>query len=297
VAREAVHSLGRVRDMRRLPWLVDRLSARGLRDAVRQALRGYGPDALLVLDDAIGDAQRHPLDRRLAVRVLGGIPRPETAAVLLRHAEGAGSLLRDEIFRQLHRLRLADRHLRVDRRVVHTLLQTEAECYYALFQIRRLVARRPEGDAARLLARVLAERLRQGIENVFALLSLLHPPREIEDACRGVLSGRRTLHANAVAYLEQILEPRLLRELLPMIERESGLAVWNAGRDRFGVALRNLDDALEYMLDSRDPWLRCCAAYYAGGLDTARARELLSAAAADPSPVVRETVELVKAGT
>ena len=295
VARAAVRSLGHVRDMRRLPWLVDRLSARGLRDAVRQALRGYGPDALLALDDAVGDAGRHPLDRRLAARVLGGIPRPETAALLLKHAGDAGSLLRDEILRQLARLRLADRHLKTDRETVRTLLRSGAECYYALFQVRRLVARDPGGDAARLLLRVLDERLRQEIDNAFALLALLYPPREIQDACHGVQTGRRALHANAVAYLEQILEPGLRSGLLPMIERENDLAVWNAGRDHFGVALRNMDDALEYMLASRDPWLRCCAVYYGAGVDSARAREMVAAAADDPSPVVRETVELVKA--
>ena len=295
VARTAVGSLGHTRDMRRLPWLVDRLSARGLRDVVRQALRGYGPDALLALDDAVGDTGRHPLDRRLAARVLGGIPRPETAALLLEHAGGAGALLRDEILRQLLRLRLADRHLKTDRETVRALLRSEAECYYALFQVRRLVARDPGGDAARLLMRVLDERLRQEIDNVFALLALLYPPREIQDACHGVQAGRSALRANAVAYLEQVLEPGLRAGLLPMFEGESGLAVWNAGRDHFGLALRNIDDALEYLLDSRDPWLRCCSVYYGAGVDSARARDLVTAAAADPSPVVRETVELVKA--
>jgi len=297
VVREAVRSLGQIRDMRRLPWLVDRLAVRGLRDVVRNALRGYGPDALLALSDVIGDTQRPPLVRRLAARVLGGIPRSEAAAVLLDHASDAGSLLRDDILGQLLRLRLADRHLKLDRKAVGTLLRTEAKCYYALFQTHRLVARSPEGDAARLLLRALGERLRQQIDNVFALLSLLYPPQEVQDASRGVQTGRRTLRANAVSYMEQILTPRQRAGLLPMIEQESDLAVWNAGRDHFDIALRNLDDALEYLIGSRDPWLRCCTVYYGAGVDSARARHLVASAADDPSPVVRETVELVEAAT
>ncbi len=297
VVREAVRSLGAIRDMRRLPWLVDRLATRGLRDVVRNALRGYGPDALLALSDVIGDTQRPPLVRRLAARVLGGIPRAETAAVLLEHAPDAGSLLRDEILGQLLRLRLADRHLKMDREAVDALLRTEAKCYYALFQTRRLVARDPEGDAARLLLRALDERLRQQIDNVFALLSLVHSPQEVQDACRGVQTGRRTLRANAVTYMAQILSPRQRAGLLPMIEEESDLVVWNAGRDHFDIALRNLDDALEYLIGSRDPWLRCCTVYYGAGVDSARARDLVTGAANDPSPVVRETVELVEAAT
>jgi len=205
--------------------------------------------------------------------------------------------LRDDILGQLLRLRLADRHLKLDRKAVGTLLRTEAKCYYALFQTHRLVARSPEGDAARLLLRALGERLRQQIDNVFALLSLLYPPQEVQDASRGVQTGRRTLRANAVSYMEQILTPRQRAGLLPMIEQESDLAVWNAGRDHFDIALRNLDDALEYLIGSRDPWLRCCTVYYGAGVDSARARHLVASAADDPSPVVRETVELVEAAT
>lgn len=295
VVREAVRSLGRLRDMRRLPWLTDRLAVRGLRDVVRTALRGYGPDALLALDAVMGDPERGDLARRLAARALGGIPRPETAAILISHAPDAGALLRDEILAQLSRLRLADRHLRIDRAAVHALLRTEAECYYALYQARRLVAGAPAGDGTRLLRRVLDERLRQQIANVFALLALSYPPHEMRDAVRGVLAGGRLLRANAVSYLEQVLSPRLRAELMPMIERASVDGILVAGREHFGVDLRDLDDALAYLVESRDPWLRGCAVYVAAGAGTSRARGLVRGAADDPSPLVRETVELVEA--
>ncbi len=296
VAREAVRSLGRVRDMRRLPWLTDRLAARGLRDVVRGALRGFGPDALLALDAVMGDPERGPLARRLAARVLGGIPQPETAAILLSHAPDADALLRDEILAQLERLRLADRHLRTDREAVGALLRAEAGCYYACFQARRRIARAPAGDAARLLLRSLDERQRQQLVNVFALLALRYPPHEVRDAGRGVLAGGRTLRANAVTYLEQILSPRLRAELMPMIEGAEA-AILSVGRERFGVDLRDLDDALAYLAEIRDPWLRACAVYLAAAAGTPRSRGLILGATDDPSPLVRETVELVEART
>ena len=297
VVREAVRSLGRLRDMRRLPWLTDHLAARGLRGAVRGALRGYGADALLALDAVVGDPERGETTRRLAVRALGGITRPETAAVLLSHAPTAASLLRDEILAQLARLRLADRHMGMDRTAVGALLRSEAGCYYALFQVRRRIVRAPANEATRLLRRVLDERLRQQVGNVFALLALRYPPHEVRDAGRGVLFGGRLLRANAVSYLEQILSPRLRAELMPLIEGDSEAAILAAGREVFGVDLRDLDDALAYLVESRDDWLRGCAVYAAAAAGTPRSRGFVLGALADPSPLVRETVELVEART
>ena len=107
--------------------------------------------------------------------------------------------------------------------------------------------------------------------------------------------GGRTLRANAVSYLEQILSPRLRAELMPMIEGAGDAAILAAGRTQFGVDLRDLDDALAYLAESRDPWLRCCAVYAAAAAGTTRSRGLVRGAAEDPSPLVRETVELVEA--
>lgn len=292
VARAAIRSLGAGRDMRRLPWLLEKLESRPLRRAAREALVDYGRDGLLALRDAVCDPGRSLVARTQSARALGGVRDPEALDALLEALPGARGGLRREILRQAVLLRASGVKLRGDRWRVIDALDDEAARWFSLYQSRRLLRRHAEGDSGALLRRVVDERLRDGLENCFSLLGLLHDPRGLLDACAGVLGDDRRRRGHAVAYLEQLLEPDLRERILPLIDDRDADAVWAAGHARYGTAIRNHGAALAYLAASHDDWLRACLVHHVRVERPEGAAELLSRAALDPAPVVREAAHV-----
>jgi hypothetical protein len=61
----------------------------------------------------------------------------------------------------------------------------------------------------------------------------------------------------ALEFLDTVLEPRLKRVVLPMLD--SSEQIIERGRDLFGVEVRDAASAVRDLLNSGDPWLKECA--------------------------------------
>jgi hypothetical protein len=72
-----------------------------------------------------------------------------------------------------------------------------------------------------------------------------------------VSNRRKEQFLAALDFLDSVLEPRLKRVLIPMLDSSEQLIA--RGRDLFGVEVRDMDSALRELQRSADPWLRECA--------------------------------------
>ena len=64
------------------------------------------------------------------------------------------------------------------------------------------------------------------------------------------------------------------------------------GIDLFGVSFNTPDEALEYLINGPDPWLKSCAIFCATNDSSEVLRKLVEKSTRDHHPVVRETALL-----
>jgi AAA family ATP:ADP antiporter len=73
-------------------------------------------------------------------------------------------------------------------------------------------------DARKSLIDILGRRLDGSLERIFRLLELRYPPEDILTVYKGIQSDKDDLRMNAVEFLDNLLEARLKKMLIPVLE-------------------------------------------------------------------------------
>ena len=81
---------------------------------------------------------------------------------------------------------------------------------------------------------------------------------------------------------------------MPLLEMTSVVAAISHGQHTFGSSFSDVDDALEFLLSDRDPWLRACATFSLGSDSGERYADHVRRLAEDRHIVVREAAELIR---
>jgi AAA family ATP:ADP antiporter len=131
------------------------------------------------------------------------------------------------------------------------------------------------------------------MERIFRLLGLAYPPEDIYSAYLGIVSDRKAMRASAVEFLDNLLKSDLKKYLLPIVDEVSMDLAARRGRELFGIAIFTRDEAVRFVLESADPWLRACAIFAAGDSVSGEVEERVRAAARDSDRIVRETAQLM----
>ena len=138
--------------------------------------------------------------------------------------------------------------------------------------------------------RGLREPMRQEVERIFRLMSLMHPHLDLHSAYVGLQSKDRIVHDNALEFLDNILTQQMRSLLVPLIDGEVTLAE----RIRLANQLLHTDlvskeQAVRALVSSDDPWLRACGAYAIGSLGLTALRRELEKCLDHSDPLLRET--------
>ncbi|HVS03599.1 MAG TPA: Npt1/Npt2 family nucleotide transporter [Thermoanaerobaculia bacterium] len=254
VVREAVAAVRR-REAREgftpiyAPKLIALLADRRLKEPAQEALVAFGDKALPVLVHFMNDAHEPAWLRRAIPKTIASIGTPAGARALLGNAAGPEDpLLRHRCLEGLAAVRehLAD-EASVQR--VEELIGEEARLYLGRLAelaglgldgrgrlVGPLVSWGGDDEEPELLQRLLAERLEGHVTNLFTLLAVLHPPRDVWAAHRSLISDSPALRAGALEYLDNTLSGRVRRDVsmaiddaplsekLQRAQRELGLA-------------------------------------------------------------------------
>jgi len=124
-----------------------------------------------------------------------------------------------------------------------------------------------------LLTRALGEKRARLSERAFRILALLYGEKQMMNAQHGVSSAVRTVRAQAIEFLDNVLERRIATPVLRMIEGERGEKL-------------TLEQALERVAHGEDAWLRACVVWCAAPHFSSAI--LLE----DPEIIVREAAEV-----
>jgi AAA family ATP:ADP antiporter len=145
------------------------------------------------------------------------------------------------------------------------------------------------------MAKALRESMRQEIERIFRLLSLLHPGVDLHSAYYGVQSENPIVHDNALEFLDNVLQPHLRKVLVPLVDSTVtvGERVRLAGQV-VGTDMGSREQAVAALVRSDDPWLKSCGAYAVGTLGLRSLEAEIDRCLEHPDPLLRETARQAK---
>ncbi len=304
VVRSAVKSAGEIRDLEFVPFLIRQLKTKEFRRIARDSLTMYGEGVL----DTLAKCLENPAEERrirLAIPgVISSISSQKSVDILEKYLDKSSLPLRYAAIKALNKLRAKHSNLVFDKDLVEKHVFDEADNYSAtafLLLGRRRYEQRQTADvqqnthtitgvkARRLLIKTLEERLVSNLERIFRLLGLRYDPKDMYNAYLGVVSKKTNLRANAVEFLDNVLERELKRVIIPIVEYGPE-AVSRLDMGKHAVETPHPGDgSLNTLLESNDNWLKVCAIYVIAEMRRTEYAETVLQLQSDPDPVIRET--------
>jgi len=288
VVLHAIRAVGEHRKLCFVSEVLLRLPDAQLRKPAIEALAEFGDAIVGTLGDRLCDPATAMEVRREIPAVLQRIATANSQRVLMDNLLEPDNTFRFRIISALNKLQQTPSAMSLDRELLDTALQAEIMGHYRSYQILGMLQETPDQDD--LITRGLRESMRQEVERIFRLMSLMHPHLDLHSAYVALQSKERTVHDNALEFLDNILRQQIRNLLVPLIDGEVTLA------ERIRVANNVLhtdvvskEKAVEALVKSDDPWLRACGAFAIGSLGLQNLRQELQKCLEHPDPLLRET--------
>ena len=303
VVEAAATSAGLSKDPRFVGSLVNLLANPAVRKFASQSLSAYGNQILPALETRFSDRQT-PWQIRLHIpRVVRFVGSQDAVNMLTLLLSEDNPLVRYQIIKGLTNLRKYYPDLQFDRPTIEPHIDNEVSVYInttiLLYrQSQTTAAAAPGGrqpfepdllSAQRLLRLALTEKRTLLQEHIFRLLGLIFPQKDMYFAYLGLLSNKQDLRANAVEFLDNVLDPRLKRQIIPLIEHSSTDALVTYAQENLKTTVPNDEGCLDMLLTHRDQWLRCCALFLIAHRKLLGYRTRVDELTRSNHPLVRET--------
>ena len=294
IVLEAVRAVTLHPKRRFVPLLLERLKDPQFTNEAADALARYGEAIVPALHDHLTNPEFPIEARREIPAVLARMGCPAAAHVLNESVLDSDTQLRFRVICALNKLCQSHPEIHCDRQMLETVLAAEMLGHYRSYQILGTL-----GDGIReaddSMAKALRESMRQEIERIFRLLSLLHPGVDLHSAYYGVQSENPIVHDNALEFLDNVLQPHLRKVLVPLVDSTVTVAerVRLAGQV-VGTDMGSREQAVAVLVRSDDPWLKSCGAYAVGTLGLRSLEPEIDRCLEHPDPLLRETARQAK---
>lgn len=295
VQNEALLAAGRVRSMALLPKVIERLESRTLRFVARAALIAYGEVALPLLETRLADSHTPQRIRGSIPRILAQIPSSRSAAALIASLSDPNDRVRFAALRSLGRLRSKYPELVPDAEAISQRLTSEIHKAYRYQEWLLSVG---ESDETKLLRHALREKSSKTIDRIFRLLAMKHPPAELYAASKALLSPNGRVRANAIEYLDNLLDGRDKKWVLGLIEDKPTIDAVRRRLHEQDQTPHTWPELLRHQARHPDDWLAAIAVYTAWVSKRSELYGLLNdpeVLDGDSKPIVRETATALRA--
>jgi AAA family ATP:ADP antiporter len=278
--------------------LIKYLNKHTVRKYARSALAEYEDEAIGSLKEILAN-ENADYQLRLAIpKVLSLIGTQESVNLLLDNLNQEDLSLRFQMLRGLNRLRTNFPYLKFGENRIRNSILRESKNYHKICaylsnkelsnsqNIQDVSDHVKAEKALDLLVSLLNERLDNTLERIFRLLGLKYSPGDMYNAYRAIISNNQDLRANAVEFLENILDPNLKRIIISIIEYSTNPV---SAEEEFKVNRKNsifLD-----LLRERDSWLKVCTIFYIAEANMRNYQSEIQKLTKDHDSTVKETAE------
>ncbi len=245
-----------------VPTLVSLLRSRRIKHEAREALVAFGEPALPALKHFMADRDEPLWVRRALPMTIAKIGTLAAAESLVERLEEVGDeFQRRQLVEALGSLPEEIRRS-VDLRVIERQIHREACRYLQILVDLNALGFQDKGSLEgpcvhwsseilepTLVERLLAERLGSHLRNVFGLLAVAYPPRDIWGAYRSLTGGNSATETHALEFLDNILSGELRRSVFAVIGDQTLVEKLRLAERQFGAVARTKVGTLERLLD------------------------------------------------
>lgn len=294
IAKSAISSAGLSGDPRFVQDLIPKLRVSRVRKEVRESLALLGQDSLQPLLQNLDDSGMHFMIRRNIPRVIQGFMTQEAADALIERLQFPQPQIRQLIIKALGGMHRDNSDIVFHPDIVRAAIFSEVANYHILLSLSYRLRRQPANtQAGILLEQALVEKCQNNLERIFRLLGLIYRQRDIFLAWLGIASNNQTLRANAVEFIDNVLDLELKRQIVPIVENDEIEQTITTLRQRFRIKIpENNYACLKALLTDRDPWIQSCTLYLISCQPRKEYRQLILPLLEAPDFLVRETAEL-----
>ena len=292
----AVAAAGRTRDEGFLPSILNGLREGGLQQACGEALQQFGPDVEPFLADCLANPLVDHTVRYRIPAVLATLASQRAVNILLASLREKDTSVRSVCIDALNRLRQAKIDLHFDDQAVVRCVLRETRRHRnmlaALYYQIRKTSPTPSDKAVRAFRRRLAGRIEKRLDvnlsHIFSLLGLKYPAGDIQRAYRGLISDQPDLRANAIEFLDNVLETDLKRTIIPIVETALVDRMIAQTIEQLGADVPKEIDAFALMLPEADAELQLAALELIARLEDPAYAGLAAELMGSANPGVRE---------
>lgn len=307
VVRTALSSAGITRDTNLIPILIRHLDTSIVRKYAREALAQYGEDVIEILHRHLSNPKEIHRVRLGIPRVLALIGSQKSVDTLLSNVAQSDLLLRHEIIRALNKLKVKFTNLKFPSESINQHILDETKYYYKILNLvhkqNKLLdekiyfsdsnnnSKRID-SAQKLLMKALEEKLEVNLERIFRLLGLRYPSKDMHNAYLGVVSNKSDLRANAIEFLDNILDTDFKKLIIPIVEENLPTHLIQKSQALFGFAVPSEFECMEFLLHGEDNWLKACTVHLLAEMKSVNCKDYIQRLIDHSDPIVRETAVL-----
>ena len=304
VVRAALSSAGIIRDTNFIPLLIRHLDTSLVRKYAREALAQYGEDVMEILNRHLSNPKEIHRVRLGIPRVLALIGSQKSVDILLSNVTQSDLLMRHEIIRALNKLKVKFPNLKFPSDSINQHILDETKYYYKILNLvhkqNELLEQKANiansknkssriDSAQKLLMKALEEKLEVNLERIFRLLGLRYPSKDMYNAYLGVVSKKSDLRANAIEFLDNILDTDFKKLIIPIVEENLPSHLIQKSQALFGFAVPSEIECMEFLLQGEDNWLKACTVHLLAEMKSINCKDYIQRLVDDSDLIVRET--------
>jgi AAA family ATP:ADP antiporter len=302
VKQAAVQNIGQTRAKEFIPVLISHLNEKHIRKYTRESLAEYGEDIIEVLTKPLENTEEEAIKRQSIPKVLALIDSQKSVNLLIHNLNQVDRPLRYEIIKALSKLRSNFPELRFDKQSIEARWLVEAEHFTQVLvllyrqndSLTSFLQSTPQNGervkkAWTLLKGALEEKLDSTLERIFLLLGLKYLPKDMTNAYLGIKSNESRLRANSVEFLENILETKFKKILIPIVETSPKTILSFRTQEIFGKSIPSEHECFELIISGDDNWLKVCTFSLLAELNQKEFYDTIVKLKDDPDPLVKET--------
>lgn len=212
--------------------LLSFLETKEFREEAEEALHQYGSGVIKMLLKRLKNNLISENAKRFIPNILARFNNQESVNTLFTLLRNKDIIIRLEAARSLQEMKERNKSLKFSKKDVVRLILSECKLYHntlIAMELQKKITKKyklelvsdsemEEFSARNSLIEILEKRLDHGLQQIFTLLELEYNSKDVIIAYNGIKSDKQEVRANAIEFLDTLLQPNLRHTLLPLVE-------------------------------------------------------------------------------